>query len=112
MIRGLTRAALALAVLVGVALALDRMFPPNLTRLATTGTEILDRRGRTVAVFPAPGGGWRFRTAADDVAPILLRTLVATTCAATPASVATPTTVPTVSAVLSTPKPGNEARCW
>ena len=58
--------------------ALDRLFPPNLTRLATTGTEILDRLGRTVALRPAPGGVWRFRTAASDVAPVLLETLIRT----------------------------------
>ncbi len=71
-------AALALVAMAGAALALDRLFPPNLSRIATTGTEILDRQGRTVALFPAPGGVWRFRTAADDVAPVLLHMLVAT----------------------------------
>lgn len=76
--RGLTGLGLALVVIAGTALALDRLFPPNLGRLATAGTEILDRQGRTVALFPAPGGVWRFRTTADDVAPIVLRTLVAT----------------------------------
>jgi penicillin-binding protein 1C len=74
-ILGVTGAVLAM---IGAALALDRAFPPNLDRLATTGTEIVDRQGRTVALFPAPGGVWRFRTAADDVAPILLQTLVRT----------------------------------
>jgi penicillin-binding protein 1C len=74
----LTAAAAVLVVLTAAALALDRLFPPNLSRLATTGTEILDRQGRTVALFPAPGGVWRFPAAADDVAPVLLRTLVAT----------------------------------
>jgi len=67
----------ALIVLVA-AMALDRAFPPNLSRLATTGTEILDRQGRAVALFPAPGGVWRFRASAEDVAPVLLDTLVAT----------------------------------
>jgi penicillin-binding protein 1C len=57
---------------------LDRVFPPNLTRLATTGTEILDRQGKTVALLPAPGGVWRFRTSVDDVAPVLLDTLIRT----------------------------------
>jgi penicillin-binding protein 1C len=70
--------AAAVLMVIGAALALDRLFPPNLSRLATTGTEILDRQGRTVALFPAPGGVWRFRAVADDVAPVLLRTLVAT----------------------------------
>src|SRR5436309_3189535 len=60
------------------ALALDRAFPPNLSRLATTGTEVADRQGRTVALLPAPGGVWRFRASVDDVAPVLLDTLVRT----------------------------------
>jgi penicillin-binding protein 1C len=64
--------------MIAAAFGLDHAFPPNLDRLATTGTEIVDRQGRTVALFPAPGGVWRFRTAADDVAPILLETLVRT----------------------------------
>ncbi len=65
------------AVLIAVAI-LDRAYPPNLARLATTGTEVLDRQGRTVALLPAPKGVWRFRTEAADVAPVLLDTLVAT----------------------------------
>ena len=68
----------ALLLLVGTALALDRLFPPNLSRLASTGTEIVDREGRTVALRPAQGGVWRFHTTADSVAPTLLDILVAT----------------------------------
>src|SRR3954468_20055315 len=41
-----------------------------------------------------------------------LRMLVTMACAATPAIVVRPTAVPTVSAVLSMPKPGNRDRCW
>jgi len=69
---------LALLVTIGSAFMLDLVFPPNLARLATTGTEVLDRQGRTIALLPAPGGVWRFRAAADDVAPVLLQTLVTT----------------------------------
>ncbi len=58
-------------------LALDCFFPPDLSRLATVGSEILDRNGRTVALLPAPGGVWRFRTTADDVAPGLIDTIIA-----------------------------------
>ncbi len=78
MIRGLACLGAALLGLAGSALGLDRWFPPNLSRLATTGTEVLDREGKTVALFPAPGGVWRFRTSVDDVAPVLLDTLVGT----------------------------------
>src|SRR6185312_3051394 len=69
---------LACLTIVCIALALDRMLPPNLARLATSGTEVLDRQGRTVALLPAPGGVWRFRASVDDVAPVLIDTLIAT----------------------------------
>jgi penicillin-binding protein 1C len=36
--------------------ALDRLFPPNLTRLHSVGAEVQDRDGRILSVLPAPGG--------------------------------------------------------
>lgn len=57
--------------------ALDRAFPPDLSRLAVSGTAFTARDGRTLALLPAPGGVWRFRTTADEVAPVLIETLVA-----------------------------------
>ena len=69
-------------VLVGLALlgldGVDRAFPPDLSRLAVSGTEFTARDGRTLALLPAPGGVWRFRANADEVAPVLIDTLVAT----------------------------------
>ncbi len=70
--------AVALALVALLAVALDRAFPPNLARLQTLGTEVIDRQGRTVALLPAPGGVWRFATSADDVSPVFLDLLVAT----------------------------------
>jgi penicillin-binding protein 1C len=67
----------ALAILAAL-FTLDRLFPPNLARLPTNGTEILDRQGKTVAVFPAPGGVWRFQASIDEVAPVLVDTLIKT----------------------------------
>jgi penicillin-binding protein 1C len=66
-----------LAALAGAA-ALDRLFPPELGRLAAVGSDYVDREGRTVALLPAPGGVWRFAVRADDVAPVMIDTLVAT----------------------------------
>ncbi len=66
------------AFLTSTALILDRLYPPDLSRLAVTGSEIVDRQGRIVALKPAPGGVWRFAIAADEVAPVLVETLVAT----------------------------------
>lgn len=72
-------AALAIVLIVTSAgLLLDRLFPPDLSRLGVVGTEILDRSGRTVALLPAAGGIWRFPANTDDVAPVLIDTLVRT----------------------------------
>jgi hypothetical protein len=43
------RAAVCLACFFLLLLGLDRLFPPNLGRLAATGSEIRDRSGRTLA---------------------------------------------------------------
>jgi penicillin-binding protein 1C len=58
-------------------LALDRLFPPNLTRLHSVGVEVQDREGRILSVLPAPGGFWRLATKPEDVSPILLDLLIA-----------------------------------
>ena len=56
--------------------ALDRALPPDLSRLAQTGTVVLDRDDRVLSLLPAPGGVWRFATATEDVSPIFLDTLI------------------------------------
>jgi penicillin-binding protein 1C len=76
--RGLTIAAVVLFALATAAIIADHLFPPDLSRLGAAGTEIVDREGRTVALLPARGGVWRFRTTADEVSPILIETLIAT----------------------------------
>ncbi|MBV1799225.1 penicillin-binding protein 1C [Siccirubricoccus sp. G192] len=71
-------ATLALAAILGAGiLALDRALPPDLSRLHSLGTEVLDREGRTLSVLPAPGGIWRLATAAGDVPPHLIELLIA-----------------------------------
>lgn len=72
--RLLVLAALALA---PGAVLLDRVFPPDLSRLQATGTEVMDRDGRGLAVLPAAGGVWRLRTGVADVPLVLLDLLVA-----------------------------------
>ena len=68
----------ACAALATVALfALDQALPPGLAPPAS-GTVIRDASGDLLALRPAPGGVWRFRTRAEDVPPFLLRLLVAT----------------------------------
>lgn len=62
----------------GLALGLDAAFPPDLGRARTVGAEVLDRNGRTVALFPVEGGTWRLAARAEDVSAhyldLLLRT--------------------------------------
>jgi penicillin-binding protein 1C len=69
---------LAGLLLVGAAVTLDRVFPPELARLGVAGSEIVDRDGRLLAVRPAPGGVWRLRASVADVSPAFLNTLIAT----------------------------------
>jgi penicillin-binding protein 1C len=76
--RGLAAVLLSALLLALLAVALDRAFPPNLSRLQAVGTEVVDRQGRTVALLPAPGGVWRFATTADEVSPAFLDLLIAT----------------------------------
>jgi penicillin-binding protein 1C len=56
--------------------ALDWAFPPDLSRLASVGTEVQDRDGRPLALLPAAGGVWRFRTTAAEVSPAFLDLLI------------------------------------
>lgn len=75
--RRLWMLAVCLGALMLVPFALDRLFPPNLTRLHAVGVEVQDRDGRILSVLPAPGGFWRLATRPDDVAPVLLDLLIA-----------------------------------
>lgn len=67
----------ALGILAAGAFLADRVFPPDLSRMAATGTEMRDRQGRTLALLPAPGGVWRFRAGANNVSPLLRDLLIA-----------------------------------
>jgi len=67
----------AALVLVAGVVAADRIFPPDLTRLETLGTEVVDRQGRTLALLPAPGGVWRFQGRGDAVSPVFRDLLIA-----------------------------------
>jgi penicillin-binding protein 1C len=60
-----------------VAALADWAFPPDLSRLASVGTEIVDRHDRPLTLLPAPRGVWRFRADADRVSPVLTDLLIA-----------------------------------
>lgn len=75
--RRLRAALLALSVVAAAAIALDRAFPPDLSRAKALSAELLDRNGVLLAVRPAPGGVWRMRTRVQDVPPLFLAMLLA-----------------------------------
>jgi penicillin-binding protein 1C len=64
-------------VLACLAWSLDRAFPPPLARFENAAREVTARDGRTLSVWPAPGGVWRLRTTPADVPPHLLALLIA-----------------------------------
>ena len=75
--RRLSMLAACLGALMLAPFALDRLFPPNLSRLHAVGVEVQDRDRRILSVLPAPGGFWRLATKPEDVSPILLDLLIA-----------------------------------
>lgn len=64
-------------VLFSSAFALDRIFPPDLSRLEQAAVVVSDRSGRTLSALPAPGGVWRLETRAEDVPPHFIDLLIA-----------------------------------
>ena len=69
--------ALAATSLAAGALALDRIFPPDLSRYHDRSTEIVDSNGRLLRAFTTADGKWRLRTTVDDVDPVYLALLKA-----------------------------------
>jgi len=67
----------AVWLLAAIGALLDWGFPPDLSRLASVGTEIVDRHDRPLTLLPAAGGVWRFRADADRVSPLVVDLLVA-----------------------------------
>ena len=65
----------ACLVLAALGALLDFSFPPDLSRLASMGSEILDRQDRPLAFLPAAGGIWRFRS--DNAPPLFTDLLIA-----------------------------------
>ena len=69
--------ALIVTSLAAGALALDRLFPPNLARYHDRSTEIVDANGRLLRAFTTSDGKWRLKTSVDDVDPVYLALLKA-----------------------------------
>jgi penicillin-binding protein 1C len=70
-------ALLAAASLAAAALALDRMFPPDLTRYQQRSTEVVDADNRLLRAFTTADGRWRLKTDVDQVDPLYLTLLKA-----------------------------------
>ena len=68
---------LAAACVVTAALAMDRLFPPDLSRYTQRSSEIIDANGRLLRAFTTADGKWRLKTTAADVDPIYLALLKA-----------------------------------
>ncbi len=73
----LARLAVAATMLVATALALDRLFPPDLSRYHERSTEVVDANGRLLRGFTTADGKWRLKTSVDDVDPLYLGLLKA-----------------------------------
>ncbi len=69
--------ALAATSLAAGALALDRLFPPDLARYQERSTEVVDANGRLLRAFTTPDGKWRMKTCIEDVDPLYLSLLKA-----------------------------------
>jgi len=68
---------LVVALVAATALALDRMFPPDLARYQARSTEIVDANGRLLRAFTTTDGKWRLKTSVDEVDPTYLALLKA-----------------------------------
>lgn len=56
-------------------LALDRAFPPDLSRYQDRSTEVVDANGRLLRAFTTADGKWRLKATVDDVDPLYLSLL-------------------------------------
>src|SRR5437867_3661884 len=77
LVRPVVALALAATSLAVGALALDRIFPPDLTRYHDRSTEVVDSSGRLLRAFTTTDGKWRLKTTVDDVDPVYLALLKA-----------------------------------
>jgi penicillin-binding protein 1C len=67
----------AALILVAAAVALDRLFPPDLAKLADRSTLVTDAEGRLLAPFTTGDGKWRLPVTVGEVDARYLRMLVA-----------------------------------
>jgi penicillin-binding protein 1C len=75
--RTLKAAGLCLLIAGGAGLALDRIFPPDLSRLSQSSVMVLDSDDGLLRAFTTGGGLWRLPARPDQVDPLYLAMLLA-----------------------------------
>lgn len=75
--RALRAGLAAAALLAATAVAADRLFPPDLSRLDEVSTLVLDSEGRVLRAFTTDSGAWRLPASPDAVDPLFLKMLFA-----------------------------------
>jgi penicillin-binding protein 1C len=70
-------AVIVAAALAALAITLDRLFPPELSRYLQASTEVTARDGALLRAFTTRQGTWRLRTAPADVEPRTIALLLA-----------------------------------
>ena len=70
-------AVIVAAALAALAITLDRLFPPDLSRYLQASTEVTARDGALLRAFTTRQGTWRLRTAPADVEPRTIALLLA-----------------------------------
>ncbi len=71
------RWALAAAAALALVVLFDRVYPPPLHRGEAVASLVLDRSGRPLRAFPAPGGRWRFAADLAAIDPLFIEALLA-----------------------------------
>ena len=75
--RWLAAGAASAVLVAGAAVVLDRLFPPDLSRLERLSTEVVAEDGTTLRLFTAADGRWRLPVDMARVDPLLVEMLVA-----------------------------------
>jgi len=76
-LRALTLSLIAVVALETAAVALDALFPPDLSRAQRASPVVLDRNGAWLRALPVDKGRWRIRADLERTDPSFLRRLVA-----------------------------------
>jgi penicillin-binding protein 1C len=68
---------MGVAALVLAVVAVDRLLPPDMSRVNTLSAEVTDRDGHPLRVFLSADGAWRLKSTVADASPLYLQMLKA-----------------------------------